>query len=122
MTTTTMAAPVTSTATPPTGRSTTTTTQPATSVTPGLAPTTFSNAGGSITVTCQGSAVVLKSAVPADGFQVTVQSGGPQEALVRFTGSGGAVFLLGARCQNGTVIRMQPSAGPNSASGPSESG
>jgi hypothetical protein len=72
-------------------------------------------------VTCQGSAVVLKSAVPADGFQVTVQSGGPQEALVRFDGSG-AVFYLGARCQNGTAIRTQPSAGPNSASGPSQSG
>ncbi len=88
VTTTTVTAPTISTVTPPApGRTTTTTTQPATSVTPGTAATTFSNAGGTITVACQGSAVVLKSAIPADGFQVTVQSSGPQEALVRFTGS-----------------------------------
>jgi hypothetical protein len=70
-------------------------------------------------VTCQESAVVLKSAVPADGFQVTVQSSGPQDALVRFTGSG-TVFLLGAKCQNGTATMIQPSAGGNSTAGPSE--
>ncbi len=70
-------------------------------------------------MTCQGSAVTLKSAVPADGFQVTVQSSGPQEALVRFTGSS-AALLLGARCQNGTATRTQPSAGGNLTAGPSE--
>ncbi len=62
---------------------------------------------------------MLKSAVPADGFQVTVQSSGPQEALVRFTGSS-AVFLLGAKCQNGTATMIQPSAGGSSTAGPTE--
>ena len=116
--TTTTTAPATSTVAPPPGQTTTTTTRPGASVTPGSGATAFSNVGGLITVTCQGSAIALQSAVPADGFQVTVQSSGPLVALVRFTSSN-AIYPLGAQCQNGTAIRIQPSATSNSTAGPS---
>ncbi len=56
-----------------------------TSTAPPSTSRTFSTAGGSVTVSCQGSAISLVAATPQDGYAVTVSNAGPEEVEVHFT-------------------------------------
>jgi hypothetical protein len=81
-------------------------------VLPGSAPTTFTSPGGQATVVCHAETISLLSALPANGFQVSVQSGGPEQVAVSFSG-GGVVYQLGAVCHDGIPVRTESGGGPS---------
>lgn len=87
---------------------------------PGPVTATFDPAGGTVTVTCTGNAVTLDSAVPADGFTVTVQDAGPSQVAVTFA-SDQARDPFAAACSDGQPRPVQPGS-PAGAGSPGTAG
>jgi hypothetical protein len=71
---------------------------------PASAGATFADAGGTVTVACQGSSISLTSATPFDGYSLTVQNSGPLQVVVTFTGNG-STFTIRAHCYNGQPVQ-----------------
>lgn len=118
-TTSTAPAPVATTTTAATRReepatTTTTVTPPRPTTTSTTVPrrtATYNTKGGSITVACDGDAVGLVSAAPADGYQVVVDKAGPDRVDVSFRGEEDGSRIL-AHCEEGTPVRDQPPPPP----------
>ena len=93
----------------------TTSTQPASSSTstsspPESMPATYSSPGGQITVRCSGDEISLLSALPANGYQLRVNNGGPKQVTVSFSGNSGG-YQISAVCQNGNPVRVEGGSG-----------
>ena len=77
---------------------------------PTSAPLTFPSPGGQATVSCRADSISLLSALPANGFAVSVQSGGPEQVAVSFSGDG-LVYQVGALCRDGAPVRTESGVG-----------
>jgi hypothetical protein len=91
----------------------TTSTQPAstsTSSPPASTPATYSSPGGQITVRCSGDEISLLSALPANGYQLKVNNGGPKQVTVSFSGNSTG-YQISAVCQNGNPVRVEGGSG-----------
>jgi len=77
---------------------------------PSSAPVTFPSQGGQATVVCRADSISLLSALPADGYGVSVQSGGPEQVAVSFSGAA-LVYQVGAVCHDGMPVRTDSGAG-----------
>jgi hypothetical protein len=66
------------------------------------APAQWSGAAGSVVVRCDGEAIALQAATPADGYEVEVDEGGPEEVKVEFE-SDEADAEVEAACAGGTA-------------------
>jgi hypothetical protein len=92
---------------------TTTTTNPGTPVGKGPPPppkpetVTFSDAGGQMTATCTGIENSFDSAVPNDGYTVTIENKGPVLVEVYFS-KGKKVLVLESDCVNGVPQPTPP--------------
>jgi hypothetical protein len=51
---------------------------------PAPAPSQWTGAAGSVVVQCNGDAITLQAATPADGYEVEVDESGPEEVKVEF--------------------------------------
>jgi hypothetical protein len=101
----TTAAPVTTTTTLPPARPAAT--PPATAAPTG-ARATYSTGGGVVTVACTGVASVeLVAAVPFDGYQALVFTGGPNFVALSFVNGKGGNFPVGASCAFGQPFQFQ---------------
>jgi hypothetical protein len=86
---------------------------------PAAGAVTYSTVGGQATVACQGDAISLESASPAVGYQLSVQSSGPDRVALTFTGNPDQNLVI--TCQDGRPNRVgQPGnpGGPGPGSGP----
>jgi hypothetical protein len=72
---------------------------PAVSSGSGSSTATFSNAGGAVTVSCQGTAISLTTATPFNGYSFTVQNSGPQSVVVYFN-NGTQQLAIHAYCDS----------------------
>ncbi len=73
---------------------------PATTAAPRAGSTTFSTAGGVVTVSCTGTSARLVSASPASGYTMDVHESGPESVAVSFE-SGDHDSEISARCVDG---------------------
>lgn len=116
----TVTTPATAPAAPPTTSApltTTTTTPPPpppatppTTAPPTGARATYSTGGGVVTVACTGVASIeLVAAVPFDGYQAVVFSGGPNFVALSFVNGKGGNFPVGASCAFGQPFQFQSS-------------
>jgi hypothetical protein len=114
----TVTTPITASAAPPTTAApvtTTTTTSPPrpaatppTTAVPTGARATYSTGGGVVTVACTGvSSIELVAAVPFDGYQALVFSGGPNFVALSFVNGSGGNFPVGASCAFGQPFQFQ---------------
>lgn len=73
---------------------------PATAAAPRSGATTFSTAGGVVTVSCTGTSARLVSSSPASGYKMDVSESGPESVAVSFE-SGDQDSEVVARCVDG---------------------
>ena len=57
-------------------------------------------------MSCSGDEIHLVNAFPANGYQLTVDNGGPKVVTVSFSGSG-TEYQISAACQNGSPVRVE---------------
>ena len=72
---------------------------------------------------CSGDEISLVNAFPANGYQLTVDNGGPKQVTVSFSGDGTA-YQISAVCQNGSPVRVEGGSGdsPEVVQGQTSSG
>jgi hypothetical protein len=67
---------------------------------------TFSTSGGTVTVSCQASAISLISASPADGYTLAVRSSGPLVVDVDFNGQPSASAIRAVCNRSGQPVKI----------------